>query len=38
MQTYIIKIKIMKITLNELRRLIKTVIKEQDEKKVANPL
>ena len=28
----------MKITLNELRRLIKTVIKEQDEKKVANPL
>jgi hypothetical protein len=38
MQTYVIKIKFMKITLNELRRLIKTVIKEQDEKKVANPL
>jgi hypothetical protein len=28
----------MKITINELRRLIKTVIKEQHEKKVANPL
>jgi hypothetical protein len=28
----------MKITINELRRLIKTVIKEQHEEKVANPL